>query len=54
MKFEEKVKSKFLYTQNMNLFKKTYFFFQYLKGKIKLKKSYSNWGIDMMSDFFFF
>jgi len=53
MKFEEKVKSKFLYTQNMNLLKKTYFFFQYLKGKIKLKKSYSNWGIDMMTYFFF-
>lgn len=53
MKFEEKIKSKFLYTPKMNLFKKIYFFFQYLKGKRKQKKSYSNWGIDMMSDFFF-
>jgi FkbM family methyltransferase len=53
MKFEEKIKNKFLYTEKLNFIKIMYFFFQYIKSKIKLKKSYSNWGIDMMSDHFF-
>ena len=53
MKFEEKIKNKFLYTEKLNFIKIIYFFFQYIKSKIKLKKSYSNWGIDMMSDHFF-
>ena len=53
MRFEENIKNKFLYSKNKNIFKYIYFFIQYLKSKIKLKKSYSNWGIDMMADFFF-
>ena len=53
MKFEEKIKQKFLYSKNLNLFKVLYFYFQLLKSKYKIKKSYSNWGIDMMADFFF-
>lgn len=53
MRLEEKIKNKFLYSKNRNLFKYIYFYCQYIKSKIKLKKSYSNWGIDMMADFFF-
>jgi hypothetical protein len=53
MKLEEKIKKKFLYTKKLNFIKIVYFFFQYLKGKKKLKKSYSNWGVDMLSDHFF-
>lgn len=53
MKFEEKIKNKFLYSRKMNLFKIIYFYLQFLKSKKKLKNSYSNWGIDMMADFFF-
>ena len=53
MKFDEIIKNKFLYSRKNNFFKYIYFYSQYLKSKIKLKKSYSNWGIDMMADFFF-
>lgn len=53
MKLEEKIKKKFLYSKNKNIFKFFYFCFQYIKSRIKLKKSYSNWGVDMMADFFF-
>ena len=53
MRFEETIKNKFLYSKNKNIFKYIYFYVQYFKSKIKLKKSYSNWGIDMMADFFF-
>jgi FkbM family methyltransferase len=53
MKFDEIIKNKFLYSRKNNFFKYVYFYSQYLKSKIKLKKSYSNWGIDMMADFFF-
>jgi len=53
MSTEEKIKNKFLYSGGLNFFKICYFFFQYFKGIIKLKKSYSNWGIDMMADSFF-
>ena len=52
MRFEETIKNKFLYSKNKNIFKYIYFYVQYFKSKIKLKKSYSNWGIDMMADFF--
>ena len=38
MKFEEKIKNKFLYTEKLNFIKIIYFFFQYIKSKIKLKK----------------
>ena len=53
MKFDEIIKNKFLYSRKSNFVKYIYFYSQYLKSKIKLKKSYSNWGIDMMADFFF-
>ena len=53
MKFDEIIKNKFLYSKKNNFVKYIYFYSQYLKSKIKLKKSYSNWGIDMMADFFF-
>jgi FkbM family methyltransferase len=53
MKFDEIIKNKFLYSRKRNFVKYIYFYSQYLKSKIKLKKSYSNWGIDMMADFFF-
>ena len=53
MRFEETIKNKFLYSKNKNIFKYIYFYVQYFKSKIKLKKSYSNWGIDMMADFIF-
>ena len=53
MKLEEKIKNKFLYTKKLNILKILYFYYQYLKSKKGLKKSYSNWGIDMLADFFF-
>lgn len=53
MKLDEIVKNKFLYSKNLNVMKILYFYFQFFKNKIKLKRSYSNWGIDMLSDFFF-
>jgi FkbM family methyltransferase len=53
MKLDEIIKNKFLYSRKNNFFKYIYFYSQYLKSKIKLKKSYSNWGIDMMANFFF-
>ena len=53
MNFEEKIKEKFLYKKGLNILKVTYLFYQFIKSKIKLKKSYSNWGVDMMADFFF-
>jgi hypothetical protein len=40
MKFEEKIKTKFLYTKKLNFFKIVYFFFQYLKGGKKIKKAH--------------
>ncbi len=53
MRLEEKLKEIFLYSKKMNIVKYIYFYFQLIKSKKRLKKSYSNWGIDMMADFFF-
>ena len=53
MNLDERIKNNFLYSKNLNFFKIVYFFSQFVKSKIRLKKSYSNWGIDMLSDFFF-
>jgi FkbM family methyltransferase len=55
MKFEEKIKNKYLYSKGFNLFKVLYFLYQLIKTKkiLKEKKFYSNWGIDMMADDFF-
>ena len=52
MKFEEKIKEKYLYSKGFNVFKIFYFYYQFLKSKKALKKKvfYSNWGIDMLAD----
>lgn len=50
MKIEEKFKNKYLYKNNLNFFKIFYFFYQYIKSIKNLKKSYSNWGVDMMAN----
>ena len=34
MKIEEKIKSKFLYSNGLNVFKIVYFYYQFLKAKI--------------------
>ena len=45
MKFDEKIKNKYLYKKGYNIFKLLYFFYQYLKSKkiLKQKIFYSNW-----------
>ena len=48
MKIEEKIKSKFLYSNNLNLFKILYFIFQYLKSKFMPRIINSNWGVDLI------
>ena len=55
MKLEEKIKEKFLYKKEKNLFKIIYFFYQYIKSMKFLKKRifHSNWGIDIMAEDFF-
>ena len=47
MKLEEKIKQKYLYSSNLNFFKICYFYIQYWKSLIKLKKPNSNWGVDL-------
>ena len=49
MKIEEKIKSKFLYTNNVNIFKILYFSFQYLKSKFMPRIINSNWGVDLIA-----
>lgn len=53
MKFEEKIKQKFLYSTKFNLFKFLYFFFQGIKGKKSYKKSFSGGAQDLIIDYFF-
>jgi len=55
MKFEEKIKDKYLYSKGLNIFKIFYFLYIFLKSKkiLKQKIFYSNWGIDMLADEFF-
>lgn len=48
MKLEEKLKDKYLYKKNLNIFKLIYFFFQFLKHKIKPRKTNSHWGVDLI------
>ena len=38
MKFEEKIKNKFLYDKKFNSFKFLYFSFQYFKSKFKRRR----------------
>jgi len=49
MKFEEKIKEKFLYSKNSNLLKKLYFFLQRFRLK-GLKKNYTITGADLLLD----
>lgn len=55
MKFEEKIKNKYLYSKGFNFFKLFYFLYQLIKTNkiLKEKKFYSNWGVDIMADDFF-
>tara|TARA_B100000900_G_C20574938_1_gene714926 strand:- start:933 stop:1682 length:750 start_codon:yes stop_codon:yes gene_type:complete len=53
MKFEEKVKNKFLYSKRFNIFKFLYFNFQLLKSKFKPRIINANWGIDVIVDSIF-
>jgi len=53
MKFEEKVKQKFLYSNKFNLFKFLYFFFQGIKGRKSYKKSFSGGAQDLIIGYFF-
>lgn len=53
MKFEEKIKNRFLYSKKYNLFKFLYFNFQLLKSKIKPRIINANWGIDVVVDSIF-
>ena len=48
MKIEEKLKKFFLYSHKKNLPKLLYFFFQFIKFKLKPRTLYSNWGIDLL------
>jgi|TARA_Y100000389_G_scaffold164466_1_gene168174 FkbM family methyltransferase len=50
VKLEEKIKTKFLYSHKLNLFKILYFSFQYLKSKFKPRIINANWGIDVIVD----
>jgi hypothetical protein len=48
MKFEEKLKQKYLYREGQNIFKKLYFYAQILKEKKFIKKSYSGGAQDLI------
>lgn len=50
MKFEEKIKERFLYSKKMNIVKILYFNFQLLKSKFKPRIINANWGIDVLVD----
>ena len=50
MKFEEKIKSRFLYSNGLNLFKIFYYNFQFLKSKFKPRIINANWGLDRIVD----
>ena len=48
MKFEEKLKARYLYSINLNIFKFLYFLFQFLKFKFKPRIINANWGLDVV------
>ena len=48
MKIEEKIKAKYLYKNGLNIFKILYYFFQFLKSKLKPRTVYANWGVDIV------
>ena len=53
MKIEEKIKAKYLYKNGLNIFKILYYFFQFLKSKLKPRIIYANWGVDIVVDAIF-
>ena len=53
MKFEEKIKQKYLYSSGFNLIKNLYFYIQALKSKKFMKKSYSGGAQDLIINYFF-
>ena len=53
MKFEEKIKHKYLYSTGFNLVKNLYFYIQKLRSKSYIKKSYSGSAQDLIIDYFF-
>jgi len=53
MKFEEKIKQRYLYRPGFNLIKNLYFIFQALKSKKFIKKSYSGGAQDLVINYFF-
>ena len=53
MKFEEKIKQKYLYSSGFNLIKTLYFYTQLLKSKKFKKKSYSGSAQDLIINHFF-
>ncbi len=53
MKFEEKIKQKYLYSSGFNLIKNLYFYFQAIKSKKFTKKSYSGGAQDLIINYFF-
>jgi len=48
MKFEEKIKQRYLYSNKLNFFKLIYFNFQYIKSKFKPRIINANWAIDLI------
>jgi FkbM family methyltransferase len=52
MKFEQKLKEKYLYSKNNNLFKRLYFLFENFRTR-KLIRNYTVVGIDLLLDLFF-
>ena len=48
MKIEEKLKARYLYSSNQNLFKFLYFLFQFLKLKFRPRIINANWGLDVV------
>jgi len=53
MKFEEKIKQRYLYSPGFNLIKILYFYIQSLKSKKFIKKSYSGGAQDLIINYFF-
>ncbi len=48
MKIEEKIKSRYLYKNGLNLFKILYYSYQLLKSKFKPRIINANWGLDIV------
>jgi hypothetical protein len=53
MRFEEKIKQRYLYRPGFNLIKNLYFYIQLLKSKKFKKKSYSGGAQDLIINYFF-